>query len=165
MPKVGEVTAGDGRVRGVVQSSPQGIQGPPCPDEIAVNLFDLDRLVGPVQSTTICRLDPSAAFKVSEDRPDERGVKFSCSTLAAACLLDVIRSHDRRVGDYPTRVYTRKPLQKWVKAPGHAILVLQGSDGVLRLNPEFFTDTALTVRISASSGGVALARPKSVTVV
>ena len=44
----------------------------------------------------------------ANERADEAAVEFTCDLLRAACLVDVMREHDRRPQDYPTRAYLAK---------------------------------------------------------
>jgi hypothetical protein len=111
---------------------------------LGINIFDIDRIDSVMREMmrltekidrTPIRFDPS--------RMDEGGVAFSCSLLDAACLCDVIRSHDRRAGDFPTRVYVFR--KAWSKLPSHAVLTRVREDGKCVLNPEWFGEREIVV--------------------
>jgi len=106
---------------------------------LAINLFDLDKISPFIrdQMGLASKLDAAGgAIKVDADRPDETAVAFSCDALAAACLLDVIRQHDRSAGDRPCRAYANRG-RGWTKLPADAVLT-EARDGKLRLNPSLF---------------------------
>lgn len=70
-------------------------------------------------------------------RPDEVGVLFTCPLLAAACIGDTIRNHDRNAGDGPTRVYIFR--KTWTKVTSATVLSVVDKGGKVRLNPELFS--------------------------
>ena len=103
---------------------------------LAVNIADLTR-IDPV----ICEMMLSgklgrSPIAADPGRPDEAAVEFICDLLTAAAACDVMRGHDRRAGDHPTRVYLRRAVA-WVKLPAAAQLTLV-EDGKCVLNPEWF---------------------------
>lgn len=104
-------------------------------EQLAVNVFDLDRLEPSVRALMLAGKLDGSLIRIDPERPDEAGAVLSCDLLAAACLLDVIRSQDRKAGDYPTRVYLKK--RTWSRIPSDAILTLL-VDGTLMLNPAYF---------------------------
>src|ERR1019366_3431319 len=71
---------------------------------------------------------------------NEIGAMLMCDTITAAALCDVIRSHDRRCGDRPTRVYVRRG-NTWKKVSGVTPLAVVVNGG-LQLNPEMFPSAA-----------------------
>lgn len=116
---------------------------------IAINLIDLDRVDQLVRQLLLAgKLDLSrdAVIQTDKDHFDEMAVRFTCDALTAACVCDTIRNHDRRAGDYPTRVYVRKAVA-WVKVAGNEHLSIVVGDKVL-LNPKVFGDEVVTIRES-----------------
>ena len=126
MPKVGEVK--------------KGVPSPTVrrtSTRLAINLFDLDRMLPMMRQTMLGgRLDLKVAVWVDKDRLDESAVVFTCDLLEAAALCDVIRDHDRSVGDYPTRVYLCRE-SAWQRVPADAILSIV-VEGKCDLNPKHF---------------------------
>ena len=121
---------------------------PACGDRLAVNLADLDRIDPFVREAMglAQKLDATAPIYTDPDRWDETAVAFRCDLLTAACLLDVIRDHDRRAGAAVTRTYVNKGYG-WVKLPGGTTLVLpgvsyKGTTVADRLNPDVFNVAA-----------------------
>lgn len=103
---------------------------------LAVNLCDLDRVDSSIRGMLLSgKLNLQALIRMDRDRPDETAVAFSCDLLTAATCCDVLRGHDLRAGDYPTRVYLFR--QSWSKLPGSTVLTLV-NDGKVFLNPEVF---------------------------
>ena len=128
-------------------------------ERLAVNVADLDRIPSDVREMIGLAhlLDATCGIRVVStsratasgsrmDRPDEFAVAFKCRLLQAACLLDTLRAHDKRCGDYPTRCYICR-LRSWVKLPGDAVLSLVDKDGKCRLNPKWFTIRTLPSEI------------------
>ncbi len=74
-------------------------------ERLALNLFDCDRIEPIVRQMMLGGKLVLEPIRVDPQRGDEVGVEFSCDLLTAAALCDVIRSHDRELGDRPTRVY------------------------------------------------------------
>lgn len=109
-------------------------------ERLAVNLYDItntNRLPDSIrQMLLLDKLDLSTPIRTDPERLDEAAVAFNCDLLSAACIIDVLRSHDRKAGDYPTRAYLRRA-SAWNKLPGHAVLT-EVVDGKPRLNPDWF---------------------------
>lgn len=127
MPKVGQV-------------NPKQVVAPALEVDgvrLAVNLYDLDRVEPLVRQMLLGgKMDLSNAVVTDRDRIDEAAVVFACDLLTAACVCDTLRSHDRVVKDYPTRVYVRRSTA-WAKVPGHLHLAVVVKDRCV-LNPEVF---------------------------
>jgi hypothetical protein len=106
-------------------------------ESLAVNLFDLDRVDPTVRQILLAgKLDLTRVIRINPDRPDETAVAFTCDLLTAACICDVIRTHDRAAGDHPCRVYLRRS-KAWERLPGAAVLSVL-DDGKAVLNPDLF---------------------------
>lgn len=106
-------------------------------ERLAINLFDLDRINLTIRGMLLAdKLDASRAIPMDRDRGDERAVEFSCDLLTAATVCDTIRSHDRKAGEAPTRVYLWRG--SWSKLGGSVVLTQLMGDGRCRLSPEFF---------------------------
>jgi hypothetical protein len=103
---------------------------------LAVNLFDLDRVDAMIRSMMLQGKLASSPVHIVPYKLDETGVEFTCELLMAASICDILRSHDRQLGDYPTRLYIHKG-KAWSKLSGSAILTLV-KDGVCILNPYVF---------------------------
>lgn len=117
-------------------------------ERLSINLFDTDRLIGMLREKTLPLLDFSAAIPMDKDRPEERGVAFTCSLLQAAVVCDIIRSEDRKAGDVPTRIYLkRSPNRAWYKLGSEVILTLD----ISTLNREVFPSSEPVVIIPPSS--------------
>jgi hypothetical protein len=69
---------------------------------------------------------------MDRENMEETGLAFSCNLLQAASVCDILREHDGKVGQTPTRIYLRK-VRVWQKLPGDCILVKYD-----RLNPAVF---------------------------
>lgn len=110
-------------------------------ERLAINLYDLSRLEPTIRTMLLGgRLDLSreSVVRVDLERPDETAVPFTCPLEQAAACCDVIRGHDRRSGEPPTRVYlNRLGNGSWERISGGAILVING-----RLNIELFRPEA-----------------------
>lgn len=116
-------------------------RAPKRPEQLAINLFDLNRLPPIVRHSLLHgQLDLTGAFQTDKDAPDERGVRFSCELLKAAIICDIIRSEDRKAGDFPTRVYYRKEAGKaWRSLPNDTVLTEEGEkEGSFSLNRKLF---------------------------
>lgn len=148
MPKIDEIRPGVPAV-----SSQKGNSSSlAATARLAINLFDLTRLDPLVRLNLAlaAQLDAAAGpIRVDKDQPDETAVAFKCNLLRAAALCDVIRNHDRKVGDPPTRVYLKR--QVWARLPGATTLTVVGEDDDLRLNPTWFPEAAPIVELEAPS--------------
>jgi len=108
---------------------------------LAVSLRDLDRMAQEMRLRMLRspdgkpRLDFSQA--VPGGRDDDPAVAFTCPLLTAATICDVIRSHDRQVGDPLTKVYLRSG-SRWANVYGDVLFTLVGTDGKAQLNPAVF---------------------------
>lgn len=111
---------------------------PSRPERIAVNLKDLDRVNPSLRAQLLKgRLDLTRAVSPGDDVKDA-AVAFSCDLLTAACVVDTLRSHDRDVGDPPTRACVqRAPGLGWTKLPGELQLTKVVAGQVI-LNPTAF---------------------------
>ncbi len=105
-------------------------------ERLAVNLFDLDRIDPTIRSMLLGDKVDLTAIRVDKDRGDEVAVAFTCDLLSAACICDTLRSHDKRAGDYPTRVYLFKRTA-WSRVPG-SIMLATVKDGSCTLNRTIF---------------------------
>ena len=126
------------------------------PAQLAVNICDLTRIDPTVRAMLLGgKLDvASGPIRTDPERLDESAIAFSCDLLTAACCLDVMRDHDRRAGDYPTRCYV-KTASVWNKLPGRATLTVTITDkylehGKVVLNPEWFPHAVAPVVIKHS---------------
>lgn len=120
---------------------------------LAVNLFDLDRVEPMVRQALLAdTLDLDSVIKADDDKPDERAVRFKCPFLRAALICDILRNHDRQVGDPPTRIYMSRmsgPFRVgWRKLPGNLVLTATVNDKVT-LNPLLFEEGAREVALPA----------------
>lgn len=105
-------------------------------ERLAVNLADLDRVDPTIRGILLGgKLDATRAVVTDKGRMDEIAVAFTCDLLTAACCCDTLRTHDRKVGDYPTRVYVFR--RAWTKIVSSALLTLIEGDKVV-LNPALF---------------------------
>lgn len=102
---------------------------------LAVNLVDLERVPPAIREELFgCRLfllDPEPIW-MDKGNMEETGLAFACPLMQAAAICDLLREHDHRAGQTPTRVYLRK-VKAWTKLAGDAILVKFN-----RLNPDVF---------------------------
>lgn len=108
---------------------------------LSINLFDLDRIApemrGPMLAGKLdLTKDVRAGEGKSDERADERAVVFTCSLLEAAIIIDTLRSHDRQVGDFPTRAYLQRR-EAWNRIPSEAVLTVV-RNGKCKLNPTWF---------------------------
>lgn len=113
-----------------------GIPGPADKGlNLAINLVDLERVAPQVREELfghgLLLLDPAPIW-IDRSNIEETGLAFACNLMQAAAICDILRGHDRKVGQPPTRVYLRK-VKAWTKLAGDAILVLYG-----KLNPTVF---------------------------
>lgn len=134
---------------------------------LAVNLFDLHDRVPIVmrQKLMAGRLDLTRHIDMRFDRAkeaDEAAVAFSCPLLEAAIICDWLRSNDRSVGDYPTRLYINRKVS-WTRIPSYIVLTEVMDDGKCRLNPEVFTGFSKTESVPLvapkASGPITLGTP------
>lgn len=108
---------------------------------LAINISDLMRIDPSIRPMLLAgKVNLKDVIRTNPDVIDETAVGFSCDTLTAATLIDVIRSHDRESGDYPTRAYIRRRTS-WERIPGNAVLTAV-LDGKVILHPEIFRDVA-----------------------
>lgn len=110
-------------------------------EALAANVADLTRLPEIIRDSTLRGPDGAwvidrTPIRTDPDRPDEAAVRLTCPLLRAAAVLDVIRNHDRRCGDHPTRVYLRQA-RAWERLPRDAVLT-EVVDGKIVLNPAIF---------------------------
>lgn len=104
---------------------------------IAVNLADVGRIVPLLRAKLFSgKLDAeSGVIRTDSARPEEAAVAFSCGLVVAASVCDIIRAHDRKAGDPPTRCYVFRKV--WSRVPSHVLLSVL-SDGKTILNPALF---------------------------
>jgi hypothetical protein len=109
-------------------------------ERLGICLTDLDRIAPLIRQCLRLadHLDVSrdSVVWVDKSRFDEACIPFICDLLTAACICDTIRSHDRRAGDYPTRVYLKR-VAAWEKLAGGVQLSVVKNEKVM-LNPELF---------------------------
>jgi len=105
---------------------------------LGINIFDLGRINSSMLGMLrLAEKIDHVPIRFDLSRLDEGGVAFSCPLLDAACLCDVIRCHDRKAGDYPTRVYIFR--KAWSRLPSHAVLTRVRENGdKCELNSEWF---------------------------
>lgn len=112
------------------------------PEQLAVNIFDLTDKVHPLIREALLagklETDRSKIVRADKDKLDETAVILICPLLDAAVALDIIRDHDRKAKDCPTRAYLRrKPGAAWVKlSAGQRLTADVG--GKLVLAPDLF---------------------------
>lgn len=108
-------------------------------EQLACNVFDLDKVDPSVReklklSDKISRQTVDMRFdRVKES--DEAAVVFNCDLLTAALICDILRSHDREMGDSPTRLYLKR--KSWSRIPSYVVLTVV-VNGHTELNPEVF---------------------------
>lgn len=112
---------------------------------IAINLRDLDRADSALRAL-VAQLIKPAPIRIDPNDLDEVAVAFACRPLQAATVCDLVREHDRRVGDAPTRVYLFR--KTWSKLPSHEALAV-GTGVSLRLNPKLFPESVEHVKPSS----------------
>lgn len=108
-------------------------------ERLAVSLVDLDRVPSGIRTKMLAgRLDLSKILQVGEDLIYKiPAVAFNCPLLEAAIICDTLRSHDRRMGDYPTTVYIYRQTT-WSRVTNSTVLTLTDEDNRCYLNPEVF---------------------------
>lgn len=109
---------------------------------IAINVIDLTRLDSTIGQILLAgKIDLDKIIVVDKLRVDERAVAFDCDLLMAATTVDIIRSEDRKAGQYATRAYLFGR-SAWSKLPSSAVLtrVNQGK-GTVELNPAYFPES------------------------
>jgi hypothetical protein len=112
-------------------------------EKLAIALDDLDRIhpsiKGGLLGAGYCKVDLGNIFRVGEGRVKggRAMVAFRCSLLEAATICDIVRSHDRKVGDPETFVYMKRG-EEWCQVFGTKTLTVV-ADGKVALNPEVFT--------------------------
>ena len=149
MPKVGQPTA--------PKPAPlMALLAPRIEEErsesIAINLEDLDRMTDAMRQRLITgRVDAVKWIRLGEM---EAAVQFTCDLLTAATVCDIVRSHDREVGDEPTRVYIRRGVA-WNRLPALAVLTTVEPSGAVILHPTIFPSRP-------RAEAVAAARPRPV---
>lgn len=67
----------------------------------------------------------------------EAAAQFTCDLLTAATVCDIVRSHDREVGDEPTRVYVRRGTA-WNRLAAAAVLTTVEPSGAVALSSAIF---------------------------
>lgn len=109
---------------------------------LAVNIADLTRLHPSIRQMILQgRIDPKAApIRTDRERPDEAAVELRGDLVTVASIVDILREHDGRAGEYPIRAYIRRG-KTWTKLPGNATLTLVLNNDVV-LNPEHFPNEA-----------------------
>lgn len=124
--------------------------------KLAVSLTDLDRVDPIIRSRLALMLDLTSTIRVGMDRMEDiPAVVFSCPLLEAATVCDVLRNHDRQVGDAPTGIYVNKA-QSWSRVTNNTLLTVL-VDGKVKLNPAVFPEarevgTAPTVKLFRRGG-------------
>jgi hypothetical protein len=112
---------------------------------IAINAADLTRVDALILSVLLSRhVDITKPIITDVHRPSEMAVEIQAPLLTAANICDVIRIHDRKAGDYPTRVYVCRRVA-WEKVPSAALLCLI-RNGQCVLNPAVFPVDAKVVK-------------------
>lgn len=119
-------------------------------ERLAVNLFDLDRIDPFIREQLgLARKLVAEAIRIDADRSDETAVAFGCPLEEAAATLDIIRDHDRRAGDHPTRAYLRRRAGgAWERMPANAVfsVIMRGQ---LALNADVFPSFVPAERVAA----------------
>lgn len=114
----------------------QSTKPPAVRDRIAINLADLDRLSPFMRQAALGGKLGTVPIRTDPGRPDETAVEFVCDPLVAASICDVLRSHDRKAGDVPTRVYLCRA-EAWRRVPATMMLAVI-ENGQPALNPAAF---------------------------
>lgn len=118
-------------------------------EQLAICLFDLDRVDPSVYSMLIRGKLEAKPIRMDEQKPEETAVLFTCPLLDAAVTCDLLRSHDRETGDPTTRIWLRKSKEhSWIKQPTNALFSIVDERG-LRLHPWTFPPPAAQVATSA----------------
>jgi hypothetical protein len=117
------------------------------PERLAISLTDVDRLPPELKRGFLAgRIDATKIIRVGAQRRTEEqpAVEFVCPLLEAATVCDMIRSHDRSVGDRPCEVFIsrgtindtgRECWTRVIYATTFTVLI----NGKVSLNPELFT--------------------------
>lgn len=113
-------------------------------ERLAISLVDIDRIPSEVRQIMLGgKLDATKAIKIDKTKLDEIGVLFTCDLLTAGTISDLIRGHDKKLGDYPTRVYIQRAIA-WERLPADTLLTIV-KDGRVILNPKVFPDKLIEV--------------------
>ncbi len=140
MPKVGQPPPAP---RPELASTPPPMLWPQPPqlaeersEALSISLEDTtDRMTDEMRQRLISpRVDAIKWIRMGEK---EAAVQFTCDLLTAATVCDIVRSHDREVGDEPTRVYVRRKVA-WERLPAAAVLTTVDARGDVALSPEVF---------------------------
>ncbi len=109
--------------------------------KLAINLYDLDRIAPTLRTKLFSgRLDLSKPLSTAWDRTnikEEVAVLFTCDLLTAAIICDTVRSHDRKAGDFPTRLYLKR--KSWARIPSGVVLTALTEENKCVLNPKVFS--------------------------
>jgi hypothetical protein len=104
-------------------------------ERLAINLDDLGRMDPEVRQRMVTwRLDLEAPARATDD---EVVLVFKCPLIEAAKACDLVRSHDREVGDPETRVYRSQGGGPWNLLPPKAVLC-STAGGKCVLSPNVF---------------------------
>lgn len=111
--------------------------------ELAVNLADLDRLRTETRAALLAGKVATDGVVNPTGLARDIAVRFTCDTVEAALLCDLLRSYDRVAGDRPTKVLVRDcPESPWRKVAEEVQLTYVDSTTYLtRLNPKVFPVT------------------------
>ena len=102
---------------------------------VAISLEDIERMPAALRDKLLGgRLDLTGAQRLVGSA--DAAVVFRCPVLEAALACDIARSHDRKAGDRPSRVYIHDG-RAWRRLSERAILTLL-EQGEPRLNPAVF---------------------------
>ena len=138
-------------------SKPVNGTAPPVVDPggeaLAINIFDIldeSRLDPFIRQCLLPpgTLDLSRYLRIDPDRVDEAAVRFVCPLLQAAAICDIARNNDRKLGQFPTRVYYRRAAA-WERLPGAAVLT-ETEDGQVRLSAMFRAGRILAPAVAPS---------------
>jgi hypothetical protein len=144
MPKVGQPTATKPAPPPMARPTPRIEEE--RSETLAINLEDLDRMTDAMRQRLITgRVDTIRWLRIGEM---EAAVQFTCDLLTAATVCDIIRSHDREVGDEPTRVYVRRGTA-WNRLPALAVLTAVEPSGAVVLHPAVFPTKPRAVAAAA----------------
>lgn len=107
-------------------------------ERLALNLEHLDRLPSEIRSNLLTGRVDLKIVKIHVDRVNpEAAVLLTCNLLEAAKVCDVVRSYDRKVGEFPTQVYILK--KNWSRVPSSLHMTVVSGENVI-LNPELFPE-------------------------
>lgn len=104
-------------------------------ERLAVSLTDLDK-VDPTTRDNLLTGKLSTAKVVVEGDTCEAALMLTCDLLVAASALDILRNHDRKCGETPTRVYIRRG-KTWSRLSSVTMLTVV-QFGTVLLNPAIF---------------------------